>query len=131
VTDHDTPTVPPPGPLPSTLPDDMAHNPTETYAIGRVLEAIEVLQAYTKGRFDGDVAAAVNKLGADERKARADFEARIDKKLDTIIANQTLLLGHFETLTARMNLLEGQHASNHHVKLSVPPSTREPEAKAE
>jgi hypothetical protein len=86
VTDPDAKTVPPPGPLPSTLPDDMAHNPAETYAIGRVLEAIEVLQAYANGRFDGDVAAAVAKLGADERKARAEFEARIEGKIDQLIS---------------------------------------------
>lgn len=124
-------TIPAPGMPRSVLPEDMRSDPAETYAIGKALDGLSYVERYLRGRCDGELAAAVAKLGADERKARADFEARIEKKLDTIIVNQTLLLGHFDTLTQRLTTLEGQHAANHHVKLSVPPSTREPEAKAE
>jgi hypothetical protein len=86
VTDHDTPTVPPPGPLPSTLPEELQHNPAETYAIGKALEGLSEVDRYLRGRCDGELAAAVAKLGADERKARADFEARIEGKIDQLIS---------------------------------------------
>jgi hypothetical protein len=86
VTDPDAKTVPPPGPLPSTLPEELQHNPAETYAIGKALDALSEIDRYLRGRFDGDVASAVAKLGADERRERDEFRAEMRAKMDQLIS---------------------------------------------
>jgi hypothetical protein len=125
MTDH--PTTPPPGPLPSVLPDDNAHSHAEAFALGSALNGLSEIDRYLRGRCDAELSDAVNKLAADERKERDEFRQemrlfarRMELKIDTVI-NTMRPFGQ------RLTALERNCNSNHeHTPLaSVPPSTRD------
>jgi hypothetical protein len=129
--DHNAPTVPPPGPLPSTLPESELPRPAEAHYLSKALGALELVNEYVKGRVDSELLDAIQSYAFREHERSEERWERMERSIARVEANQNLMLDHFRTLTERFNLLEGQHASNHPIKLSVPPSTRELEAKAE
>lgn len=124
---ENAPTIPPVGPLPSTLPDSDRPHHIEVYHLGRALNALELVNEYVKGRVDSELLDAIQNHSFREHERTEERWERLERSIARTEANQNLLLDHFRTLTARMNAIEGQHAANHPVKLSVPPSQREPE----
>jgi hypothetical protein len=130
VSDH-ADTTPPPGPLPSVLPHDRQLDYEESARIGEALHASAVIDSYIRSKIDGDLADAANRHWEREKEERQAFCSEVCEALQELRrlarrseANQDLLLQHFRSLTERQNALEGQHAKNHPIALSIPPSSR-------
>jgi hypothetical protein len=131
-------TTPPPGPLPSMLPHEQHLDYVESARIGELLHASDVIGAYIRSKIDGDLADAANDFWKREIEDRKAFRqemregmAELRKAIrgiavsnERIEYNQKVLYAHFHEVTGRVTAIEGQHASNHPVKLSVPPSSR-------
>jgi hypothetical protein len=140
MTDH-ADTTPPPGPLPSVLPHGDDYD--SKVALGKAYVALiyardELSNAVTffGGRLNGvdvdlaqldtfkrDVLAALKRNDAQDAVTNRTL-TRIEAALTRIEANQNVLYEHFHAVTGRLTVLEGHHAKNHQVTLSVPPSSR-------
>ena len=130
MTDPNAKTLPAP-PLPaSSIPPRDAH--IEAYAVGRALDGLQLVDQYIRGRCDGELADAVNKMARKEaeerdafRREMREFAARIEKKVDAIVA---LVRPFGQRLTA----VEANCSSNHEPPQlkSLRPQVEELEAEA-
>jgi predicted nucleic acid-binding protein len=100
------------------------------YHLGRALNALELVNEYVKGRVDSELLDAIQNHSFREHERAEERWERLERGQSRILANQELLLEHFRSLTGRLTKLEGQHAGNHPVTLSVPPSTRDHDVEA-
>lgn len=121
----DTPTTPPPGPLPSVLPESERPAHVEAAERGEMLLAVDTPARHLGDKLRGDVAEVANTLANNLHARQAAFESSVLRSLARIEANQDLLLDHFRSLTDRVNAVEGRCAKEHPVKLSVPPREAE------
>jgi hypothetical protein len=131
------------------LPHEHHLDYAESVRIGEELCASAVIDSYIRSKIDGDLADAANEFWRHEIEDRKAFRAEmregmaeIRKAIRGVVAsharieaNQGVLYAHFREVTNRLTTVEAQHAKNHPVALSVPPSSRrgaelEPEAES-
>jgi hypothetical protein len=114
VSERTTDRAPPPAP---SIPPHVA-----SYELGQMLLALDVIAGNIGGSLRGDVAELANRLGTQVRAQQAEFEKRIEDKLD-------LLIAMVRPFGQRLTLLEGNCNANHEheVLASVkPPSSKHP-----
>lgn len=82
----DTPTTPPPGPLPSVLPESERPAHIEAHHLGRALAGLDAVNAYIRGRVDAEFLDLTLKREAYELRTRDEFRAEMRERLDRIEA---------------------------------------------